>query len=276
MQDGFYHCCPRAREMQYNRGLTNMKNLKPSQPYLPFLLASDIDGTLFGDDAGEALLLELAGQYPGSMILACITGRPYESVVELVRDGHLPRPDFVCGSVGTHMVDCNDPDNRLGREYAAQVSPAWDLEAVYARGEGQGIRRQHFPEGQPPFQAGFDWDGQAITLFTFRERMAGLAGCHILVSGGMFIDVLPEPVGKGGAAQFLQRALGLDPRRVMVAGDGGNDVELFATGFQGAIPVNALAELKSVAQRPWHYHSPLPAARGVLDGLLHFGLVTRG
>jgi hydroxymethylpyrimidine pyrophosphatase-like HAD family hydrolase len=252
----------------------NMKNLKPTHPDRPFLLASDIDGTLFGDPEGEALLLELAARYPKSIILACITGRPYESVMELVDEGHLPRPDFICGSVGTHLVDCADPGNRLGREYAAQVSPGWNLEVVYARGEGEGIRRQQFPEGQPPFQAGFDWDGQAATLAAFRERMAGLPGCHILVSGGMFIDALPEPVGKGGAARFLQHALGLDPLRVLVAGDGGNDIEMFTTSFRGVVPVNGLEELKSVARQPWHYHSPLPAARGVLDGLLHFGLVT--
>jgi sucrose-phosphate synthase len=262
--------------MEYNRGLTNMKNLKPTRPDRPFLLASDIDGTLFGDEAGETLLLELAAQYPKSMILACITGRPYESVMELVHEGHLPQPDYICGSVGTHLVDCNDPANRLGREYAAQVSPGWNLEAVYARGEGEGIRRQQFPEGQPSFQAGFDWDGQAATLAAFRERMTGLPGCHILASGGMFVDVLPEPVGKGGAARFLQQKLGLDMPRVMVAGDGGNDVELFATNFQGVVPANALEELKAVAREPWHYHSPLPVARGVLDGLIHFGLLTSG
>jgi sucrose-phosphate synthase len=71
----------------------------------------------------------------------------------------------------------------------------------------------------------------------------------------------------------LQQELGLDPERVVVAGDSGNDSEMFDTGFKGIVPVNALDELKAAACRPWHYHSPLPVARGVLDGLRHFGFV---
>jgi hydroxymethylpyrimidine pyrophosphatase-like HAD family hydrolase len=251
-----------------------MQNLRPTRPDRPFLLAADVDGTLCGDPDGERLLQELAERAPGGMLLACITGRSFTSVMGLVGAGHLPQPDFVCGSVGTDLVDCADPENRLGQKYAAQIHPAWDIGTIYERGEGSGVRRQSFPEGQPPFQAGFDWDGQAATLQKFRRRMEGIPGCRIVASSGMFIDVLPDPVGKGGAAQFLQRALGLDPQRMVVAGDSGNDVEMFATGFQGILPVNALEELKSVARRPWHYHSPLPAARGVLDGLLHFGLLT--
>ena len=43
------------------------------------------------------------------------------------------------------------------------------------------------------------------------------------------------------------------------------------TEYKGIVPVNALNELKALARQPWHYHSPLPAGRGVLDGLRHFG-----
>ncbi|MCP4519624.1 MAG: HAD hydrolase family protein, partial [Delftia sp.] len=97
--------------------------------------------------------------------------------------------------------------------------------------------------------------------------------CRIVVSYNEYGDVLPAPQGKGNAARFLQQGLGLDPKRVVVAGDSGNDSEMFDTGFQGIVPHNALDELKAVARRPWHYHSPLPVARGVLDGLCHFGFV---
>jgi hypothetical protein len=48
---------------------------------------------------------------------------------------------------------------------------------------------------------------------------------------------------------------------------------MFETGFKGILPANALNELKSAAHRPWHYRSPFPAARGVLDGLCHFGFL---
>jgi hydroxymethylpyrimidine pyrophosphatase-like HAD family hydrolase len=71
----------------------------------------------------------------------------------------------------------------------------------------------------------------------------------------------------------LQKQLGLDPVRIIVAGDTGNDRQMFETGYQGVLPVNALDELKAAASESWHYHSTFPAARGVLDGLRYFGLL---
>jgi sucrose-phosphate synthase len=178
----------------------------------------------------------------------------------------------VCGAVGTELFACDDPENVIGKKYAALVS-RWDLGAIYALGEGQGIERQEFPGGQPRFQAGFYWDARPETLAAFRQRLAQRDECRIVVSYNKYIDVLPAPLGKGNAARFLQRELGLDPARVVVAGDSGNDSEMFETGFKGIVPSNAQEELKVVACRSWHYHSPLPAARGVLDGLRHFGFV---
>jgi hydroxymethylpyrimidine pyrophosphatase-like HAD family hydrolase len=61
---------------------------------------------------------------------------------------------------------------------------------------------------------------------------------------------------------------------VAVAGDSGNDRQMFETEYKGIVPVNALDELKALASKPWHYHSPYPAARGVLDGLRHFGFTS--
>jgi len=248
--------------------------VRPTRADEPFLLAADIDGTLVGDEEGEALLKALVRCYPSGLYLALITGRSGQSVMELVEGGRLPHPDYICGSVGTELVACHDPDNTLGCKYAAQASAGWDVETIYALGEGDGMRRQEFSAGQPRFQAGFDWDGQAETLAALHGRLAHLDGYHVVASAGRYVDVLPTPLGKGNVVRFLQQELGLGPERVVVAGDSGNDREMFDTGFKGIVPANALEELKAAACRPWHYHSPLPAARGVIDGLCHFGFVT--
>ena len=246
---------------------------RPSRPDTPFLLAADIDGTLLGDEQGAEWLKALAFAYPGSFYLALVTGRSLPSITVLIEEGRLPQPDFICCDVGTELLVCADPQNVLGKKYTARVSPDWDLEKIYALGEGEGVWRQEFPEGQPRFQAGFDWDGQAHTLAAFYDRLASFQECYVLPSYQTYIDVLPLPLGKGKVVQFLQQELRLDPARVVVAGDAGNDLQMFETGYQGILPVNARAELKTAACAPWHYHSPLPAARGVLDGLKAFGFI---
>lgn len=244
----------------------------PAHPHAPFLLAADIDGTLLGDESGEEWLKALAQQFRQSFRLAYVTGRYRSSVLQMIYEGRLPRPDYICPNVGTEIFDCHDPGNALGVRYAAQVSPDWDLETIYTLGEGAGVRRQDFPE-QPCFQAGFFWDGQPETLAAFYQRLTDHDSYHIYPSYGEFIDVMPKAVGKGQTVRFLQQELGLDEKHVVVAGDSGNDLQMFETGFKGIVPVNALEELKTAASRPWHYHSPYPAARGVLDGLRHFGFL---
>jgi hydroxymethylpyrimidine pyrophosphatase-like HAD family hydrolase len=182
-----------------------LSTLQPGRPNDPFLLAADIDGTLIGDEEGEKLLRLLVKQFPASLHLALVTGRGVPRVVELLKGGRLPPPDYVCGAVGTELFASNDPKNAIGQRYAARVPPGWDLEAIYALGEGQGITRQEFPEGQPRFQAGFNWDGDAATLGAFRNRFAGREGYYILPSNGKFIDVLPAALGKGNFVRFLTR-----------------------------------------------------------------------
>ena len=247
----------------------------PSRPEQPFLLAADIDGTMLGDEVGETALKAFTRNHRKSFLLAYVTGRYQWSVEKLVDEGRLPRPDFICSNVGTEIATLDDPENRIGQKYTAQVGPKWDLETIYNLGEGDGISRQDFGESQPPFQAGFDWDGQPRTLEAFRSRLAHMDHFHILPSYGEYIDVLPGPLGKGKAVKFLQQELGLASERVVVAGDSGNDREMFETEFRCVLPVNALDELKAIARSPRHYQSTLPAGRGVLDGLCHFGFIAR-
>jgi sucrose-phosphate synthase len=254
-------------------GEKSLSEVRPTEPDKPFLLATDIDGTLLGDEEGEACLQVFMQNHSDSLYLAVITGRSLSSVRELIGDRRLPPPDYIGSSVGTELFACDDPNNALGQKYAARVSAEWDIEMIYTLGEGEGIRRQEFVEGQPRFQAGFYWDGQPRTLAAFHRRLADQKSCHILPSANQYIDVFPLHMGKGEMVRFLQRELGLDPARVIVAGDTGNDKEMFDTGFKGVVPVNALEELKVAACQSWHYHSSFTAGRSVIDGLCHFGFV---
>jgi len=250
--------------------------LQPAEPDRPFLLAADIDGTLVGDEEGEVFLRRFAADHSDDFYLAVISGRSLESIMQLIGEGRLPKPDYIGSSVGTELLCLDDAANAMGARYAAQAPSGWNLEAIYALGEGEGIKRQDFPEGQPRFHAGFFWDGRPENLAALRSRLSGCEDCNIFPSYGQYVDVLPARIGKGGMVRFLQQELNLDPARIVVAGDSGNDREMFETGFRGVVPVNGLDELKDASREKWHYHSPLPAARGVLDGLAHFGLIKRG
>ena len=145
----------------------NSYNLKAVNRDKPFLLAADIDGTLLGDETGEALLRELARTQREAFLLAYVSGRSRASILQLVEEGRLPGPDFICGHVGTDLFDRRDPENAIGRKFASLVPKGWNLDQIYSLGEGPGIQRQDFPDGQPTFQAGFFWDSDSDNLKAF-------------------------------------------------------------------------------------------------------------
>lgn len=58
----------------------------------------------------------------------------------------------------------------------------------------------------------------------------------------------------------------------MVAGDSGNDLEMFAAPYKGIIVANAAAELKQ-KQGDRIYHAQAAHATGVLEGLRFWQVV---
>jgi len=100
--------------------------VQPARPDQPFLLAADIDGTLLGDPEGETHMQAFVRHHAASFYLTYVTGRTVASVERLIAEGRLPRPDYICGVVGTELVDTNDAGNGLGQKYASQVASGWD------------------------------------------------------------------------------------------------------------------------------------------------------
>lgn len=257
-----------------------LHNLRPADPGRPFLLAADIDGTMIEDPEGEALLSDLVTRaraaHPGSIVLAYVTGRSQESVAALLKTGRLPRPDYICGNVGTSLVDMADPHNAIARRYEARVHPSWDHVAVYETAKGEGLSAQN-AEGDfaffNEFQAGFYWDGKPESLSLLHQRLSSYPEVYVLHSLDTYVDILPGALGKGKCALFLGEELGIPPERIVVAGDSGNDRQLFSVGLKGIIPSNARPELLEAIVPGQHFQSRYPAGRAVMEGLLHYGFI---
>jgi hydroxymethylpyrimidine pyrophosphatase-like HAD family hydrolase len=227
-----------------------------------------LDGTVLGDPEGEAAFRAWARERP--LTLAYATGRSRANVLGLVAEGRLPRPDFLVGDVGTTLHDLSDPADRLGAHFLGLAPAGWPAEAIRAAGQAERTPLQG-PEGQGPYKCSFYWDGADDSLNAFLRRLAPLPGWRLVPSAKRYLDVLPRTFGKDQAVRFLAAALGLALTQVLVAGDMGNDADMFRIGACGILPANALDEAVQAAAGSVHYRSRLPAGRGLLDGLRHFG-----
>lgn len=108
------------------------------------------------------------------------------------------------------------------------------------------------------------------------QRVAAERDAYQVVwSSGRHLDILPAAAGKGQAIRFLIRFLGLSPRRVVTAGDSGNDRSMLEAFDHAIIVANAQPELQKLKeenpQSPLYYAENSFAA-GVEEGLYDVGL----
>jgi sucrose-phosphate synthase len=61
--------------------------------------------------------------------------------------------------------------------------------------------------------------------------------------------------------------------RVLVAGDSGNDAEMLQTSSLGVVVANHSPELGKLRGRPGVYFAEAGFARGILDGIQHYGFM---
>jgi sucrose-6F-phosphate phosphohydrolase len=233
------------------------------------LLVSDLDGTLLGDDAALARFRRWFAASRASWRLAYATGRTFESVDELIREGRLPRPDAIISSVGTAI---HDP---AGDPWPAWAIGAdrWDSSAVHAQLRAAGMTRQA-PEAQSPVKASYsaaDLSDEDLDGIRRLLRAAGIVAT-VVYSSARDLDILPADAGKGLAVRHIARTWDLAGDRVIACGDSGNDLDLLTSGFRGVVVANAQPEVRRLSG-PDVFHSAMSYADGVLDGIRHWSAI---
>jgi sucrose-6-phosphatase len=242
------------------------------------LFSTDLDGTVLGNPEAAYRFKTAWESLPASTrpLLVFNSGRLVDDAQTLIRSGELPAPDYIAGGVGTQIFDVRA--NRMLDAFADELSPGWDLEKVKAiAGAVPGIRPQP-DEFQHAFKSSwFLENATPVQLQTLDQQLAaaGLQTC-IVYSSNRDLDVIPAKANKGGALTWLCARLGISTEEVLVAGDTGNDSSMFRLpGVRGIIVQNARPELFEATVDIPVYTAGLVLADGVLEGLRHYGVISR-
>lgn len=212
-------------------------DLRSGQTDSGWLLVSDVDDTLLGDDEALGRFVEVY-RTSGSFALALNSSRPCAHVHGSL--GELPvelEPDAIIGGMGTQIEVGGAEDENWQQRFGG-----WDRAIVDSVMVELGFPR-HPDELQTPFKASYavpeaDWERAAKAV-----SAAGLPA-RIIRSGSSDFDVLPPDAGKGAATVYLARKLGTPKNRLIVAGDSANDLQMFAVARRGIVVGNARPELR--------------------------------
>jgi len=264
-----------------------------------FLLASDLDGTLIPpEDSARSRkavseFTEAAQAARPGLSLAYVTGRDLALALEGISTWGLPAPDFLACDVGTSVYRRDAGSFVKDGAYAALMHEALgrieSAEVLRLTRDVAGVRPQP-QEKQGAHKASFffPWPERKSAEAEVARRLeeAGVRGDLVVsrdaVTGEGLLDVVPAGGAKDRAVLYLAETLGLPLEAVVFAGDSGNDRTALLCGARAVLVGNAsdhvrsglLEEARSRGVDDRLYLAEGEAADGVIEGLVHWGVVT--
>ncbi len=229
-----------------------------------YLLVTDLDGTLLGDDAALREFRVRRAQLPVRMRLVYASGRLVEDVQALIADQGLCTPDAVIGGVGTQI---SITDGAVAN-WCRPSARAWNKTRICALLSDIPLQPERF---QTDYKVSFvlrDASPRALDEVARRLRRAEI-DADLIYSSHRDLDVVPHGINKGSAANYLAKHWRIAPQNVIVCGDSGNDLALFQCQFRGVVVANHLPELGGLESRNVFYATAAYAA-GVLQGIEHW------
>ncbi len=237
-------------------------------PSRRWLFVSDIDDTLTGDPRGMVALGAVVTAQRDRLWFAVNSSRPSGSVARTLAEDFPDtlKPDAVITALGTEIA----LEGRPLAAWQARFS-GWPRNGVFETLASLG-HRPHDEAFQTALKVSFavpqDAQGDARAAL----QATGIP-CITIASGRDDFDVIPLGAGKDSALNFLAQTLGISRENTVVAGDSGNDLAMFHAAGKAIAVGNARAELLAAMPAATSFHATKPHALGVLEGLIHFGVL---
>ena len=241
-----------------------------------FLLITDLDNTLVGDDLATKKLNQYLCTHRQNHILVYATGRSYASAQQLRQERQLLDPDYWVTGVGTEIYI----QETLDLNWANKIDAGWQREAIAA------LVKKHFPELKPQIVAEQNrWKlsfhlnetNSSISKLQIDKLTNSLQqmklNAQVVFSSNVDVDILPMNANKGNAIKYVQTELGIANHKTLVCGDSGNDISMFQQQTFGVIVNNAQSELiewYKVNADERHYFANSSYANGILEALQEF------
>jgi len=237
---------------------------------MSWLFVSDVDDTLLGGPERDLIqLMDGLANRPAGCLVAYNSSRPCASLRNsLANEPHLRPPDYLIGALGTEMEEGKTRAPVTGYQAVFEADGRWQRETVVAIIERWQLT-PHAAQYQTPFKASYDLPDAALLPAIRAALQAAALEVQIIHSGGRHLDIIPRQAGKQTAVAFLRQKHRIAAERVAVAGDSGNDRDMFIPPYRGIIVGNAGADLRQLTG-DHIYHAQLPQAAGVLEGLRHW------
>jgi len=241
-----------------------------------WLVACDIDGTLLLPETGNHGLEEFnrfIAERRDHVVFALNSGRSLADIASVADSGPIARPNWVITGVGTALWSDFSPES-LDTGWDDEMNRPWQRAEIRESLMGCPCLREQEENHQHPARLSYYIDGpvsEVLPEVSWRTAQWE-ASVKRVVTLGYYLDFMPSWGGKGAPLVYLAERLGIAHDRVIAAGDSGNDRDMLDRDYPSIVVANHASDLDDIVGKPGVYLSREPGARGVLEGLRHFGL----
>jgi sucrose-phosphate synthase len=230
------------------------------------LLVTDVDDTLTGDDEALDELLSRLENSDAKVGFGIATGRKLDEAITLMEELDVRVPDVMITAAGselhygTHLL----PD----RSWERQIRYRWDRDEVSrVLGELPGLTP--VPESNTRYRLRYRLSPESAPTLREIRRHARQGGLRVttILDHEVFLDVIPIRASPGLAIRFFCFKWNLEPHRLLVAGDSGNDWDMLSGDTLGVVVSNHTPELERLRGRSRVHFAEGAHARGILEGI---------
>ncbi len=242
-------------------------------PLAQKVMICDIDNTLLGDEQGLAELLQWLRAHAKTISFGVATGRTVESAIKVLKKWRVPMPDILITSVGSEINYW--PSLRLDKGWINHIRHQWRRDTLAdVLKEIPGLTLQA-SENQRDFKLSYLVAPEDMPPLEQIYQHLHQQNLHakLIYSHEAFLDVLPARASKGQAVRYLAYKWGLPLKSFLVAGDSGNDEEMLVGDTLGVVVGNHSPELETLRGLEQVYFAGQSYARGILEGLAHYGFI---
>jgi sucrose-phosphate synthase len=237
-----------------------------------YLMITDIDNTLIGENDSMVHLLNLLEQYRESIAWGVATGRSLELTLEAMTEYDIPLPDILICSVGTEIY--YGPDLRMDKGWQQHITYKWKPEKIKSTLQELDFLTSQEAEGQRAHKISYYMEDSRDYLDEVHRRLdEQKLSCQVIYSHGQFLDILPKRASKGKAINYLKYKYEFPSSKVMVAGDSGNDEDMIQGTNNGLVVDNHSEELEKLRGNLRVFFSSKKYAAGIIDGMVHYGFI---
>ena len=234
-------------------------------------LITDLDQNLLGNPQSLKEFVTVLQENRKCTTFGIATGRRLDSALKMMKQYHIPLPDFLITSLGTEIY--YNPGLTRDVAWSEHIDHMWRRRAVLnVLKDLPGLELQPKLE-QSKYKVSYYYDAaiapdvnEIIHLLHLHDQSV-----NVVLAFGQYLDIVPVRASKGFALRWFAEMWGIPLEHILAAGGSGADEDMMRGNTLSVVVANRHhEELSELVDSEDIYFADRPFAAGILQAIEHY------